>query len=72
MDTQTYEAWTRFVSLTLQFVGVVGIVFVLAFWAITGRIELAFLPFLGTIAGVGQGIGVLKEISRRNEASNGA
>lgn len=35
------------------------------FWAVTGRIELAFLPFFGTLAGVGQGLDVLKEISQQ-------
>lgn len=63
MNKETYEAWSRTVAFTLKLVGVVGIVFVVAFWAITGRIELAFLPFFGTLAGVGQGLDVLKEIS---------
>jgi hypothetical protein len=63
MDKQTYEVWSRVVAFSLKLVGVLGIIFVPVFWAFTGRIELAFLPFFGTLAGVGQGLDVLKEIS---------
>lgn len=63
MDKDTYDSWSRTIAFTLKLVGVVGIVFVVAFWALAGRIELAFLPFFGTLAGVGQGLDVLKEIS---------
>ena len=63
MDKLTYEAWSRTIALSLKLVGVLGIIFVPIFWAVTGRIELAFLPFFGTMAGVGQGLDVLKEIS---------
>jgi hypothetical protein len=55
--------WSRLIAFTLKLVGVLGIVFVPVFWAITGRVELAFLPFFGTLAGVGQGLDVLREIS---------
>jgi hypothetical protein len=51
------------VAFTLKLTGVVGIIFVVSFWALTSRIELAFLPFFGTLAGVGQGLDVLKELS---------
>lgn len=64
MSKEAYEAWSRAISLALKIVGVLGIVIVLVFWMITGRIELAFLPFFGTLAGVGQGLDVLKEISQ--------
>lgn len=64
MNKETYESWSRFLAFALKAVGVFGIVFVVAFWAITQRIELAFLPFFGTMAGVGQGLDVLKEISQ--------
>lgn len=64
MNKQTYEKWSRFIAFTLKLVGVLGIIFVPVFWAFTGRIELAFLPFFGTLAGVGQGLDVLKEISQ--------
>lgn len=47
-----------------------GIVFVPVFWALTGRIELAFLPFFGTLAGVGQGLDVLKEIQQNKGGGN--
>lgn len=63
MSKETYEMWSRLVAFTLKLVGVLGIIFVPAFWAITGRVELAFLPFFGTLAGVGQGLDVLREIS---------
>jgi hypothetical protein len=39
------------------------------FWAATQQIELAFLPFFGTLAGVGQGLDVLKEISQLNKGA---
>lgn len=64
MNREQYEAWSRAIALFLKLVGALGIVFVVAFWAITGRVELAFLPFFGTVAGVGQGLDVLKEISQ--------
>lgn len=64
MDKQTYEAWSRVLALALKAVGVLGIILILLFWMLTGRIELAFLPFFGTMAGVGQGLDVLKEISQ--------
>lgn len=64
MNKTTYETWSRTIAFVLKLVGVLGIVFVPVFWALTGRIELAFLPFFGTLAGVGQGLDVLKEISQ--------
>jgi hypothetical protein len=63
MNEETYKSWSRLLAFLLQLVGVLGIVFVTAFWALTGRVELAFLPFFGTVAGVGKGLDVLKEIS---------
>jgi len=63
MNRDTYESWSRTVAFALKLIGALGIVFVVAFWAITSRIELAFLPFFGTLAGVGQGLDVLKELS---------
>lgn len=64
MNREKYESWSRTTAFLLKLVGVVGIIFVPVFWAFTGRIELAFLPFFGTLAGVGQGLDVLKEISQ--------
>lgn len=64
MDKERYESWSRTTAFALKLIGVLGIVFVTIFWALTGRIELAFLPFFGTLAGVGQGLDVLKEISQ--------
>lgn len=69
MNKETYEAWSRVVSFFLKLVGALGIVFVVIFWATTSRIELAFLPFFGTLAGVGQGLDVLKEISQAKESA---
>lgn len=63
MSKEQYEAWSRTVAFLLKLIGVIGIIFVTAFWAFTDRIELAFLPFFGTVAGVGYGMDVLKEIS---------
>lgn len=67
MDSTKYETWSQAIALSLKLVGVLGIIFVPVFWAFTGRIELAFLPFFGTLAGVGQGLDVLKEISKSRE-----
>jgi hypothetical protein len=64
MNREQYAAWSRVISFSLRLVGILGIIFVPMFWALTGRIELAFLPFFGTLAGVGQGLDVLKEISQ--------
>lgn len=64
MKKETYEAWSRFVAFMLKLIGILGIIFVPAFWALTGRIELAFLPFFGTLAGVGLGVDVLKELAQ--------
>lgn len=63
MSREAYEMWSRLIAFSLKLVGMLGIVFVPVFWAITGRVELAFLPFFGTLAGVGQGLDVLREIS---------
>ena len=54
----------------LKVVGIVGIIFIPVFWAFTGRIEFALLPFFGTLAGVGQGIDLLKEISQARGEAN--
>lgn len=70
MSKETYESWSRAISFALKLVGVLGIVVVLVFWMITKRIELAFLPFFGTLAGVGQGLDVLKEISQSKGGLN--
>lgn len=75
MSRQQYEAWSRAISLALKLIGALGILFVPAFWALTGRVELAFLPFFGTLAGIGQGLDVLKEISQGRgggDVANGA
>lgn len=70
MDKETYESWSRTISFALRVVGVAGIVFFPIFWALTGRVELAFLPFFGTIAGVGEGINILKEITSTRGGGN--
>lgn len=67
MKRETYDSWSRVSAFALKLVGVLGIIFVTIFWAFTGRIELAFLPFFGTLAGVGQGLDVLREISKSRE-----
>jgi hypothetical protein len=70
MNKETYESWSRLVAFLLKVVGVAGIVFVTVFWAVTGKIEFAFLPFFGTVAGVGQGLDVLKEITTSKGGSS--
>jgi hypothetical protein len=74
MEREQYEYWTRTASFVLIVIGILGIIFVPVFWAVTDRVVLAFLPFFGTLAGVGQGLNVLKEISqaRGGGASGGA
>jgi hypothetical protein len=64
---EQYEAWSRTIAFLLKLVGVLGIIGIPIFWALTNRIELAFLPFFGTLAGVGQGLDVLREISQGRE-----
>lgn len=71
MNKETYESWSRIVAFLLKLVGVLGIMFVVIFWAFTQKIELAFLPFFGTLAGVGQGLDVLKEISQSKGGGSG-
>lgn len=72
MTKETYEYWSRTASFVLIVVGIAGVVFVPVFWALTDRVELAFLPFFGTMAGVGQGLNVLRDISQsRGGAANG-
>lgn len=67
MSKETYDSWSRATAFFLKLVGVLGIIFVTIFWAFTNRIELGFLPFFGTLAGVGQGLDVLREISQNRE-----
>jgi hypothetical protein len=64
VNKEQYEAWSRTISFSLKVLGVIGITFILVFWALTDRVVLAFLPFFGTLAGVGQGLDVLREISQ--------
>lgn len=64
MNKETYENWSRTIAFSLKVIGVLGIVFVPVFWAATNRVELAFLPFFGTLAGVGLGVDVLREIQQ--------
>lgn len=72
MQREQYEYWTRTASFGLILIGIAGIIFVPVFWAFTDRVVLAFLPFFGTLAGVGQGLNVLKEISQaRGGGANG-
>lgn len=69
MKKETYDSWSRAVAFGLKLIGVIGIVFVTVFWAFTFKIELAFLPFFGTLAGVGYGLDILKEIAQSKEKS---
>lgn len=71
MSKEAYEAWSRLLAFLLKVIGIVGIIFVPVFWAYTGRIEFSFLPFFGTLAGVGYGLDVLKEISQSKEGKGG-
>lgn len=64
MSKETYESWSRMAAFLLKVIGILGTIFVLIFWALTDRIELAFLPFFITITGVGVGMDTLKEISQ--------
>lgn len=71
MNKEQYENWSRTIAFSLKLVGVLGIIFVPVFWALTDRVELAFLPFFGTLAGVGQGLDVLREIQQSRGGSGG-
>lgn len=73
MTRQQYDSWSRLLALGLKIVGIVGIIFIPVFWALTNRVELAFLPFFGTMAGVGYGVDILKEISlSKKEGGDGS
>jgi hypothetical protein len=63
VSKETYDSWSRATAFALKLIGILGIIFVPVFWALTGRIELAFLPFFGTMAGVGLGMDTLREIN---------
>lgn len=71
MNKEQYDRWSRALAFSLKLIGVLGIIFVPVFWAFTDRIELAFLPFFGTLAGVGQGLDVLREIQQGRGGGNG-
>jgi hypothetical protein len=71
LNKEQYEAWSRAIAFMLKLVGVLGIVFVPVFWALTDRVELAFLPFFGTLAGVGQGLDILREIRQMGGGNDG-
>ena len=71
MRRETYEAWSRTIAFSLKVLGALGIIFVIIFWALTDRVVLAFLPFLGTLAWVGQGLDILREISQSRGGGNG-
>lgn len=68
MSKETYDTWSRTIAFILKMIGIIGIIFVTTFWALTQRVELAFLPFFGTLAGVGQGMDILREISVGRES----
>lgn len=72
MNKEQYEAWSRAIAFSLKLIGILGIIFVPVFWAFTDRIELAFLPFFGTLAGVGQGIDLLREIQQGRRGGGNA
>ena len=72
MNKEQYENWSRTIAFMLKLVGVLGIIFVPVFWALTDRVELAFLPFFGTLAGVGQGLDVLREIQSSRGGRDGS
>jgi hypothetical protein len=70
VNKEQYEAWSRAIAFGLKLIGIIGIVFVPVFWAFTNRIELAFLPFFGTLAGVGQGLDIIREIGHSRREGN--
>lgn len=43
--------------------GFTGVVFVIGFWAMTGRFEPGILAFLGAMIGLGEGVDALKELA---------
>jgi hypothetical protein len=62
-----YAAWSRIAALLLKFIGIAGIVFMTVYWAFTGKFEFSFLPFFGTLAGVGQGLDIISDYSKRTQ-----
>lgn len=65
MSQDAYLRWSRITSLILKFIGIIGIIFITVFWAFTDELETPFLPFFATLAGVGQGLDLLREIRIR-------
>lgn len=70
MSQDQYERWSRLSAIALKFVGIFGIVFMTAYWAVSGKFEFSFLPFFGTLAGVGQGLDIIAEMSKRGPNKN--
>lgn len=42
--------------------GTAGIIFVTAFWAITGRIEPSLVALFGSMVGVSEGVGAIRDL----------
>lgn len=56
--TSTVREW-----LTLV-IGLAGVVFVTAFWALTGRIDPLLVALFGSCIGLNEGVGALRELNR--------
>jgi hypothetical protein len=67
LEQDQYTRWSRVAALLLKFIGIAGIIFMTVYWAFTGKFEFSFLPFFGTLAGVGQGLDILSDYSKRTQ-----
>jgi hypothetical protein len=65
LNQDQYESWSRISAIALKVLGIIGIMFITVYWAISGKFEFSFLPFFGTLAGVGQGLDILSELSKK-------
>lgn len=57
------RAWlTSWFPLFVKYGGLVGVIFMAVFWAITHRLEPTLLTFFGGMMGLGEGLEALKEL----------
>ena len=68
MDDKRYQSLLRLTSLITRWVGLAGLVGTPLFWAITNRLEPSILATFGTMAGIGVGLDVLKDISENKQS----
>lgn len=60
------EAMMSWYPVALAYLGILGVLFVSVVWLLTDRLEPALLAFFGSIIGIGEGVGAIRDfISNR-------